>query len=74
MSLLLSEATLLTFSKKSSKDCGFLALKIGMSFIKYCFSWKVDDLCFTEHQLFVSEDIGYYVLVPFDRITQLQTD
>ena len=39
----MSVATLSVCSNKSSKDCGSLALEIGM-FMKYWFSWKVDDL------------------------------
>ena len=42
-SLLVSAATLYICSSQSSKDCGSLALKIGMSFIKCCFSRNVDD-------------------------------
>ena len=31
-------------SSQSSKDCGSLALKIGMSFMKCWFSWELHDL------------------------------
>ena len=75
-SILVSAATFLTYSSQSSKDFRSLALKIGMSFIKCWFSWNVDNLAlFCKASVICYEDIGYYVLDPFDvETTWLQTD
>ena len=67
-SSLVSTATLSICCSQSSKDCGSLALKISMLFMKCWFSSKLDDLIiFCKASIvFVRGDDGYYSSVLSD--------